>query len=96
MMLDRTPELTWPSQLYGSLVSSESAADNLRSRSALVRPFADLFDRFDIQILTDRKYEELSPSTHNVDVPNVTRKEYQLINSELFRSSVRSSARDGS
>ncbi|ORY85931.1 translation protein SH3-like domain-containing protein [Leucosporidium creatinivorum] len=31
-------------------------------------------------IFTDKKYEELSPSTHNVDVPNVTRKEYQLVN----------------
>jgi translation initiation factor 5A len=34
-----------------------------------------------LQIFTDKKYEELSPSTHNVDVPNVTRKEYQLVNS---------------
>lgn len=31
-------------------------------------------------IFTQRKYEELSPSTHNVDVPNVRRSEYQLVN----------------
>lgn len=32
-----------------------------------------------LDIFTGKKLEDLSPSTHNMEVPNVTRQEYQLL-----------------
>lgn len=46
-------------------------------------------------IFTQKKLEDISPSTHNMDVPNVTRIEYTLVNIDDVSRRARGGASEG-
>ncbi len=41
-----------------------------------------------IDIFTNKKYEDCHPTSHNIDIPRVTRKDYQLLNIDGTRVSL--------
>jgi len=41
-----------------------------------------------IDIFTDKKYEDMCPTSHNMDVPNVARREFQLLDLDPDSGSV--------